>query len=52
MNEKIRKGSEFLIADISEQEVFVPEEFSDEQKQMGETTRKYVTDGILPDVER
>ncbi len=51
MNEKIRKGSEFLIADISEQEVFVPEEFSDEQKQMGETTRKYVTDSILPDVE-
>ena len=51
MTDTIRKGSEFLIAEISEKEVFVPEELSDEQKQMGETTRKYVFDHIIPDMD-
>jgi alkylation response protein AidB-like acyl-CoA dehydrogenase len=48
---KIRKGGDFLIAETGCQDVFTPEDFSDEQRAFAETTEKFVTDEILPHLE-
>jgi alkylation response protein AidB-like acyl-CoA dehydrogenase len=52
MNETLPKGLEFLLADASATEVFVPEDFSSEQKQIAETTEEFVKKEILPFLER
>ncbi|WP_337906678.1 acyl-CoA dehydrogenase family protein [Pelovirga terrestris] len=45
---KIRKGGDFLIEETICQDVFTPEDFSDEQRAFAETTEKFVTEEILP----
>ncbi len=47
----VMKGSEFLVKEILPSEVFTPEDFSDEQKQIRDTTRDLVDNEILPQVE-
>lgn len=51
MDRKILKGGEYLVTDVACEEVFTPEEFTDEQKQIGETTEQFVTNEILPHLE-
>ncbi len=51
MAEKILKGGEYLVADVSCEEVFTPEDFTDEQKQIGETTEQFIENEILPHIE-
>ncbi len=51
MAEKILKGGEYLIAEIPCADVFTPEEFTDEQKQMGETIEQFITDEIVPQID-
>ncbi len=51
MDRKILKGGEYLVADVDCSEVFTPEEFTDEQKQIAETTEQFVENEILPHVE-
>ena len=51
MAEKLLKGGEFLIAETSAEDVFTPEDFSDEQKQFGETTEQFVTNELVPKLE-
>lgn len=48
MADNILKGGEYLIIDEPCSDVFTPEEFSDEQKQIGETTEQFITNEILP----
>ena len=48
MAENIAKGGEYLITEVTCAEVFTPEDFSDEQRQMGETTEQFVQNEILP----
>ena len=45
------RGGSFLIEDRSPDEVFVPEEFSDEQRQIGQTTREFIANEVLPQAE-
>ncbi|MCK5914304.1 MAG: acyl-CoA dehydrogenase family protein [Desulfuromusa sp.] len=45
---KIMKGGEFLIAESNCQDVFTPEDFTDEQRAMAETTEQFVENEILP----
>ncbi|MEE4241022.1 MAG: acyl-CoA dehydrogenase family protein [Desulfopila sp.] len=45
------KGGEYLIADVPCEDVFTPEEFSDEQKQIGETTEQFIINEIIPNIE-
>ena len=52
MTNTIQKGAEFLVTEISESEVFTPEALNDEQKQMADTTRQYVKEYLLPDIEK
>ena len=51
MAEKILKGGEYLIAETPCADVFTPEDFTDEQKQMGETVEQFVATEILPKIE-
>lgn len=45
---KIMQGGEFLIAESDCQDIFTPEDFTDEQRAMAETTEQFVTNEILP----
>ncbi len=45
------RGGSFLIEDRSPDEVFIPEEFSDEQRQIGQTTREFIANEVLPQME-
>ena len=51
MAKKIMKGGEYLITETPCEDVFTPEDFSDEQRQMGETTEQFVTNEIVPHIE-
>lgn len=48
MEKEYMKGGEFLIADQAAGEIFTPEDFTDEQKMIGETTREFVDNEIWP----
>jgi len=51
MAKKLPKGGEFLIVETLCEDVFTPDDFSDEHKQMAETTAQFVENEILPNVE-
>ncbi len=51
MADKILKGGEYLIAEVPCEDVFTPEEFSDEQKQIGETTEQFIINEIFPQID-
>jgi len=51
MDRKILKGGEYLITETGSEDVFTPEDFSDEQRQIGETTEQFVANEILPHIE-
>lgn len=51
MAEKLLKGGEYLIAETSCEDVFTPEDFTDEQRQIGETTEQFVQNEIFPNIE-
>ena len=48
MEKEYLKGGEFLIADQASGEIFTPEDFTDEQRMIGETTREFVDNEIWP----
>ena len=48
----INKGGEFLLNEAVGVKLFVPEDFSPEQRQIAETTEAFVNNEILPDLER
>ena len=51
MEKEYVKGGEFLIADQAPGEIFTPEDFNDEQKMIGETTREFVDNEVRPNLE-
>lgn len=51
MADTLLKGGEYLIAESRPEDVFTPEDFSDEQKQFGDTTEQFVTNELLPKIE-
>ncbi len=46
MEKEYMKGGEFLIADTTE--IFTPEDFTEEQRMIGDTTREFVDNEIQP----
>jgi alkylation response protein AidB-like acyl-CoA dehydrogenase len=48
MASKIYSGGEYLMRNINFREVFTPEDFTDEQKQIAETTEQFIAKEILP----
>jgi alkylation response protein AidB-like acyl-CoA dehydrogenase len=51
MAETILNGGEYLIKEVSCADVFIPEEFTDEQKQIAETTEQFITNEIVPHID-
>ncbi|WP_433744248.1 acyl-CoA dehydrogenase family protein [Falsibacillus pallidus] len=49
--EKLVKGGSFLIEEVSYEQVFTPEDYSDEQKMIAKTTEDYVLNEVMPEVE-
>jgi alkylation response protein AidB-like acyl-CoA dehydrogenase len=45
------KGGSFLIEQRSPAEVFTPEDLSDEQRMIGETTREFIDNEVLPQID-
>jgi len=52
MAKRLFKGGEYLIAEAVADETFVPEDFSEDQKQMAATAEKFVRDEVLPIYEK
>ncbi len=48
MAARILKGGEFLIAETDCRDIFTPEDFSDEQRTIAETTEQFVENEIMP----
>jgi alkylation response protein AidB-like acyl-CoA dehydrogenase len=48
---KIFKGGEFLVTDATSSEIFTPEDLSDEQKQIAETTSQYLANDVMPRID-
>ena len=48
MAHTICNGGEYLVKDIDYRDVFTPEDFSDEHKQIADTTEQFVADEIMP----
>jgi alkylation response protein AidB-like acyl-CoA dehydrogenase len=48
MAAKLFKGAEYLITAVTSDDVFTPEDFTDEQKQIGETTEQFVVNEVIP----
>ena len=48
---ELLKGAEYLIKEVSCDTVFTPEDFTDEQKQMAETTETFMENEVVPFVE-
>ncbi|MDR2123319.1 MAG: acyl-CoA dehydrogenase family protein [Flavobacteriaceae bacterium] len=52
MNRKTVKGGEFIIKETLCQDVFIPEEFSEEQKMMRDTIKDFIDKEVIPHRER
>lgn len=48
MTARLFKGAGFLISEATKDDVFTPEYFTDEQKQIGETIEQFVVNDITP----
>jgi len=51
MAERLLKGGEYLIAETRCEDVFTPEDFTDEHRQMAETTEQFIENEIMPYIE-
>jgi alkylation response protein AidB-like acyl-CoA dehydrogenase len=52
MTSKLFKGAEFLITQASKDDVFTPEDLTDEQRQIADTAVAFVREKVLPVYER
>src|ERR1051325_1895517 len=48
----VKKGGSFLIEESSPQDVFAPEDFSEEQTMIRDMTEQFVEDEVLPQQEQ
>lgn len=51
MSKRILKGGEYLVVETPCEAVFTPEDFSDEQRAIAETTEQFVENEIFPHIE-
>lgn len=49
---KAIQGGEFLVRETEAKEVFIPEEFSEEQRMMAEATQDFIDKEITPNIDR
>lgn len=51
MDKKIIKGGEFLVKETSFEDIFIPEEFNEEQNMMAQTCKDFVDKQVLPKID-
>lgn len=51
MAERILKGGEYLVTEVMKDEVFTPEDFTNEQKEIAETAEQFVLKEVKPDID-
>lgn len=52
VTDKVIKGGGFLIEDITFDELFTPEDFTDEQLMMAKTTEEFVVNEVVPQLDK
>ena len=52
MTAKLFKGAEYLITEAEKNDIFTPEDFNDEQRQIGDTTEQFVLNEVVPHLEK
>lgn len=52
MEKEYVKGGSFLIEDREASEIFTPEDFTEEHKMISETTREFIDNEVVPNLER
>ncbi|MBC7795942.1 MAG: acyl-CoA dehydrogenase family protein, partial [Pyrinomonadaceae bacterium] len=50
MEKEVIKGGSFLIENRTASEVFTPEDFTEEQRMIGETTRQFIDNEVMPNI--
>ncbi|ADU66142.1 acyl-CoA dehydrogenase domain-containing protein [Desulfurispirillum indicum S5] len=48
---RIFKGGEYLITEMDPADIFTPEDFTDEQRQIADTTQQFVTNDVIPHID-
>ena len=51
-NAKSIKGGEFIVKDVDANDIFIPEEFDEEQQMIGQTCQDFNETEILPDLDK
>ncbi|MFO8234819.1 MAG: acyl-CoA dehydrogenase family protein [Bacteroidales bacterium] len=46
------KGGEFLVKETNDSEIFIPEEFDEEQQMIGQTCQDFLDSEVMPNVDR
>ncbi len=52
MNRKVLKSGEFLVENIESQDVFIPEEFNEEQRMIAQTCQDFLISEVYPNVDK
>lgn len=50
--EKYVKGGEFMVQDLEASDIFIPEEFDEEQRMIGDTCRDFLDTEVMPNLEK
>ena len=51
-NKKALKGGEFLIRETEAKDVFIPEEFNEEQRMMAQTCKEFTETQVIPNMDQ
>ena len=51
-NQKLITGGEFMVKETALEDVFIPEEFDEEQKMIGQTCRDFLDTEVFPVLDR
>ncbi len=51
-NRKVLKSGEFLVAEVSSSDIFIPEEFNEEQRMIAQTCRDFLETEVYPNIAR
>ncbi len=51
-NRKVLKSGEFLVSDIEAKDIFIPEEFNEEQLMIAQTCRDFLSAEVIPNIDR
>ena len=51
-NRKVLKSGEFLVNEVEAKDVFIPEEFNEEQLMIAQTCRDFLNAEVIPNIDK